>query len=143
MLANCSKIDERPPEFRVGQGGHAAHKSALFVTTYRARFEGAFLRYAWDARGRLSAVSRDAAVVQSSSYDGAGVRIVKREGASTTLYLAPDFEVRDGIAGSSTRAMLAEPAFTSVVACATLFFPDIAPLLAANRAEAGVGAIRS
>jgi hypothetical protein len=52
---------------------------------------------AWDGRGRLTEVIRDTAVVQSSHYDAAGVRIVKREGASTTLYLAPDFEVRDGV----------------------------------------------
>jgi RHS repeat-associated protein len=90
--------------------------------------------YAWDGRGRLSAVSRDAAVVQASSYDAAGMRVVKREGASTTLYLAPDFEVRDGLAttyvkaGSSAIARVEEPAF------ATTFFPDVAPLGAGTSA---------
>jgi len=63
------------------------------------------------------------------------VRIVKREGASTTLYLASDFEVRDGIAttlvkaGSSAIARVEEPAY------ATLFVPDVAPLAAANGAS--------
>jgi hypothetical protein len=71
-------------------------------------------------------------VVQSSRYDAAGVRIVKREGASTTLYLAPDFEVRDGLAttyvkaGHTSVARVDEPAF------ATTFFPDVAPLEAAG-----------
>ncbi len=47
---------------------------------------------------------------------------------STTLYLAPDFEVRDGLAttyvkaGQTNIARVEEPAF------ATTFFPDLAPL---------------
>jgi YD repeat-containing protein len=61
--------------------------------------------YDWDARGRLASVSRDADVVHASSYDAAGVRVVKREGASTTLYLAPDFEVRDGLAWQAARGL--------------------------------------
>ena len=45
------------------------------------------------------------------------MRVVKREGASTTRYLAPDFEVRDGLAttyvkaGHTSLARGEEPAF--------------------------------
>ena len=53
---------------------------------------------------------------------------------STTLYLAPDFEVRDGLAttyvkaGQTNIARVEEPAF------ATTFFPDVAPLGAGTSA---------
>jgi RHS repeat-associated protein len=63
------------------------------------------------------------------------VRVVKLEGSSTTLYLAPDFEVRDGLAttyvkaGHTSIARVEEPAF------ATTFFPDVAPLGAGAAAE--------
>jgi RHS repeat-associated protein len=82
----------------------------------------------WDGRGRLTEVIRDTAVVQSSHYDAAGVRIVKREGASTTLYLAPDFEVRDGLATTYVKAGHASVAWVDEPAFATTFFPDVAPL---------------
>ena len=71
-------------------------------------------------------------MVQASTYDAVGVRVGKREGASTTLYLAPDFEVRDGLAttyvkaGHTSLARVEEPAF------ATTFFPDLAPLASAG-----------
>ena len=56
------------------------------------------------------------------------MRVLKHEGASTTLYLARDFEVRDGLAttyvkaGHTSIARVEEPAF------ATTFFPNLAPL---------------
>ncbi len=119
-----------------GAGPHAVTTAGSEAIAYDS---GGFMRerrgvggstwaYAWDGRGRLASVSRDADVVQTSSYDAAGVRVVKREGASTTLYLAPDFEVRDGLAttyvkaGHTSIARVEEPAF------ATTFFPDVAPL---------------
>ena len=55
---------------------------------------------------------------------------------STTLYLAPDFEVRDGLATTYVKAgqtnipRVEEPAF------ATTFFPDVAPLGAGTSAAA-------
>jgi RHS repeat-associated protein len=126
-----------------GAGPHAVTTAGSEAIAYDA---GGFMRerrgvggstwaYAWDGRGRLASVSRDADVVQTSSYDAAGVRVVKREGASTTLYLAPDFEVRDGLAttyvkaGHTSIARVEEPAF------ATTFFPDVAPLGSGTAAE--------
>jgi RHS repeat-associated protein len=119
-----------------GAGSHAVTAAGSEALAYdaggfmseRRGTGGSTWAYAWDGRGRLAQVSRDAAVVQTSSYDSAGVRVVKREGASTTLYLAPDFEVRDGLAttyvkaGHTSVARVEEPAF------ATTFYPDLAPL---------------
>ena len=73
------------------------------------------------------------------------MRIVKREGAHVGAYRYGEGAGPHAVttAGAESLAYDAGIARVEEPAYATLFFQDIAPLLAANGAEAGVGAIRS
>ncbi|MCU0673235.1 MAG: hypothetical protein MUE69_10640 [Myxococcota bacterium] len=90
--------------------------------------------YRWDHLGRMRDAHRDGELLASFAY-GAGVeRVRKIEDHSTTYYVAPDYEVRDGMAqiyvrlGDRRVVRIEAPDWQSAM------YPDLAPA----RIESGV-----
>lgn len=83
--------------------------------------------YRWDHLGRLSEARRGVEALASFAYGPDGERVRKIEGDSTTYYVAPDYEVRDGVASIYVRlgdrrvARVAAPDWQAEMA------PDLAP----------------
>ncbi len=50
----------------------------------------------WDHRGRLTDIAHGGETTAHFEYGASDVRVSKRENGSTTLYVTPDYEVRDG-----------------------------------------------
>ena len=51
---------------------------------------------AWDYRGRLTDMTEGGEVTAHFEYGASDMRLTKKEGGSTTYYVTPDYEVRDG-----------------------------------------------
>ena len=87
-------------------GPHAVSRAGYFYHRYDAAGQVVWrngMQFAWDHRGRL-VEARDGPQWQVRYGYGPGWdRVVKREKAETTYYLAGDFEVRDGIATTYLR----------------------------------------
>ena len=81
----------------------------------------------WDHLGRLTSANRGAELVAEYTYGPDEQRIRKREGASTTLYLANDFEIREGV--STAWLVIDGRRLSSVerIEQATWVLPDLAP----------------
>jgi RHS repeat-associated protein len=116
--------------YGVGAGPHAVTKAGDLDFTY----DGAGLAssrgtvdYKWDAFGRMVAASEGSNTLARFSYGEANDRLVKDEDGHQTLYLAADFEVRDGTAvtyveiGQDRLARVEEPAFAATA------LSDLAP----------------
>lgn len=85
------------------------------------------LALGWDHLGRLTGASRGTERVADYEYGPDEQRVRKTEGASRTLYLAPDFEVREGVA--TAYLMIGNRRVASVErrGLATWVEPDLAP----------------
>ncbi|MBN2195751.1 MAG: VCBS repeat-containing protein, partial [Polyangiaceae bacterium] len=83
--------------------------------------------YDWDYAGRLVLLRRNGEQAARFAYGAGTTRVAKAEGSSRTYFLAPTFELRDGIATSylelgGNRAVKVESA-----AMAAGVLPDLAP----------------
>lgn len=67
-----------------GAGNTTSHKKGEVLT--------------WDFRGRLTDVAQDGKALEHYEYGAGEARVRKHEGGSTTVYVTPDYEVRDGAA---------------------------------------------
>ncbi len=82
----------------------------------------------WDHLGRQSRVSADDRDVARFAYGPSHERVAKREGASEWLYIAPEFEVRDGISVLYVRVGRTRIARLQSDALAAALLSDLAPL---------------
>lgn len=81
-------------------------------------------RYTWDFMGRLTEVRRVEAEVARFVYGASQSRVIKREGDSTTIYVAPGFEVRDGISALYVKLDRHRVARLESAALATALYTD-------------------
>ena len=83
----------------------------------------------WDYLGRLvGAEDGSGATVAHFAYGADQVRVAKREADTLTLYMAPEFEVRDGISVLYARMGRQRVARLQSDALATVLLSDLAPL---------------
>ncbi len=88
--------------------------------------------YAWDAFGRMdrAALAQGGEELLRSVHGAGAQRVAKVEhGDETTLYIAPDFEVRDGVSVTYVRSGGARLARTETTALQALVYSDVAPAL--------------
>ncbi|HWA72744.1 MAG TPA: toxin TcdB middle/N-terminal domain-containing protein [Polyangiaceae bacterium] len=92
-----------------GAGPHAVTATATRNGETRYRYDragnmhqGAGDAYQWDFLGRLTSSQRGNKVLGTYAYGPDVNRIRKDEGGHVTYYVAPDFEVRDGVATAFT-----------------------------------------
>lgn len=91
-------------------------------------------RYQWDHLGRMLDAHRDGELLATFAY-GAGVeRVRKIEDHSTTYYVAPDYEVRDGMAQIYVRLGDRRVVRIEAPDWQPAMYPDLAPA----RIESGV-----
>lgn len=96
-----------------GAGPHAVHQAGTGSYRYDAAGNMVIRRrqsLRWDHLGRLAQVREGPRLLAQHGYDTGRQRVIKKEGASMTLYVSPDFEVRAGVAtiyisGPSGRAV--------------------------------------
>lgn len=82
----------------------------------------------WDYLGRLTGVTDDASDVASFGYGASEERVSKVEAEGVTLYVSPDFEVRDGITSTYVRLDKRRVARLDSDALQTRIYSDVAPL---------------
>jgi len=81
----------------------------------------------WDYQGRLVSASRGGAEVGRFVYGATNERVMKVEDGSVTHYLAPDFELRDGITTHYVRVGRVRVARIETADLATRVLADVAP----------------
>jgi len=81
---------------------------------------------AWDYQGRLRS-AKGGHLEGSFAYGAGEERVLKSEGDSLTYFIAPDFEVRDGIATLYARVGAERVARLESDAIAPKLLPDLAP----------------
>ncbi|MEO1333707.1 MAG: RHS repeat-associated core domain-containing protein, partial [Myxococcota bacterium] len=84
--------------------------------------------YAWDYRHKMHRAQTGPKDVASFAYDGDAVRVQKLEGPSSTLYVSPGFELRDGIATTWVTALGKKIVQLETAALASYVLPDTFPL---------------
>ncbi len=88
--------------------------------------------YQRDHFGRITRASRDGQETGAFAFGAGPNRVVKREGDSTTWYVARDFEVRDGIAVAYARLGRSRVARLESSALAASVLSDLSPATGAG-----------
>jgi len=119
-------------DYTYGQnaGPHAVTQAGTLAFEYDAA--GRITRrgsqnFEWDALGRLTRVTNGAAELSRFNYGPKGDRLIKRSGSHITLYLAPEYEIRDGVSQLTVNVGGAAAARVQVVDHQTELFSDVAP----------------
>lgn len=113
-----------------GAGTHAVTRAGYRQYRYDAAGNSLFRhrqRLDWDYQGRLTRVDFGSRRLSELGYGPATERLLKREGASVTLYVAPDFEIRDGVATIYVSGPSGKVARIEGAALASKLLPDPAP----------------
>ncbi|MEM6275176.1 MAG: toxin TcdB middle/N-terminal domain-containing protein [Myxococcota bacterium] len=84
--------------------------------------------YTWDYRHKMHRAQTGPKDVANFAYDGDAVRVQKLEGPSSTLYVSPGFELRDGIATTWVTALGKKMVQLETTALAAHVLPDTFPL---------------
>ena len=85
------------------------------------------LEHAWDHQGRLTEVKRGPQWIERYGYAGGWDRVVKRERGETSLYVADDFELRDGVATTYVRIGGQRVVKIEEGGLAARAYPDLSP----------------
>ncbi|MEO0461438.1 MAG: RHS repeat-associated core domain-containing protein, partial [Myxococcota bacterium] len=85
-------------------------------------------RYTWDYRHKTVAATTGPKQVATFAYDADAVRVQKLEGPSSTWYVSPGFELRDGIAITWVSALGKKMVKLESAQLAATVLPDAFPL---------------
>jgi RHS repeat-associated protein len=113
-----------------GAGPHAVSRAGHRQYRYDAAGNAVFRhrqRLGWDYQGRLARADFGSQRQSDLGYGPGTERVLKREGASITLYVTPDFEVRDGIATIYVSGPSGKVARIEGLELASQLLPDSAP----------------
>lgn len=137
IVAKKSDVDAKSPEHvgdyvygGAGAGPHAVTTAGDMTLTYdkAGNMTGHGQdTYHWDYQGRLYQATRGNEVLGDYTYGAGRDRVKKEEDGHVAYYVAPDFEVRDGVAivyvtvGDRKVVKIEDAAF------ATTMFEDVAP----------------